>query len=248
MVQFEGLWVLLLCWFTPTCSQSLGCAGVPIAGHALWAEVSEGIIFEACWEFFGFIPTAHFVIGNCTTGEESFMDGVIVCAVTYCFCASTSESARSSSLLCMAIRVMAIPGNCRQATRGICFPFWEFFLVCRSSLCWFLGLLIGHLWVGRAWHPGTRPHGVSFGVFNVGGWLTHGGFAMEGDVDFLAAVEHRIVPAWVRNEHKGYTRARPHPGNCSIPQCFRRRKKGSVVCIGHERVLDERVNGWTRPE
>ena len=174
------------------------------------------------------------------------MDGVIVCAVTYCFCASTIESRPVFIVIVHGIKGDGHPGELQAGNMWNLFSFLEFFWFVGVLFVGFLGLLTGHLWVRTAWHPGTSPHGVSFGVFNVGGWLTHGGFAMEGDVDFLVAVEHRIVPAWVRNEHKGYTRARPHPGNCSIPQCFRRRKKGSVVCIGHERVLDERVNGWTR--
>ena len=37
-------------------------------------------------------------------------------------------------------------------------------------------------------------------VFNVGGWLTHGDLALETGVDFLAVVEHRLVPARVRSE------------------------------------------------
>ena len=37
-------------------------------------------------------------------------------------------------------------------------------------------------------------------VFNVGGWLTHGDLALDAHVDFLAVVEHRLIPAWVRSE------------------------------------------------
>ena len=37
-------------------------------------------------------------------------------------------------------------------------------------------------------------------MFNVGGWLTHGDIALETGVDFLAVVEHSLVPAWVRSE------------------------------------------------
>ena len=35
-------------------------------------------------------------------------------------------------------------------------------------------------------------------VFDVGSWLTHCDFALEADVDFLAVVEHRLIPARVR--------------------------------------------------
>ena len=36
--------------------------------------------------------------------------------------------------------------------------------------------------------------------FNVGGWLTHCDFALGAAVDFLAVVEHRLIPGRVRNE------------------------------------------------
>ena len=56
------------------------------------------------------------------------------------------------------------------------------------------------LWVGRARHPGPFSGSMSIEVFNVGGWLTHGDLALETCVDFLAVVEHRLVPARVRGE------------------------------------------------
>ena len=42
--------------------------------------------------------------------------------------------------------------------------------------------------------------GVSVELFNVGGWLTHGDLALEAGVDFLAVVEHWLIPARVRGE------------------------------------------------
>ena len=59
---------------------------------------------------------------------------------------------------------------------------------------------VWHLWIGRARHPG--PGAVSFAVevFNVGGWLTHGDLVLDTEVDFLAVVEHRLIPARVRGE------------------------------------------------
>ena len=58
------------------------------------------------------------------------------------------------------------------------------------------------VWIGRAKHPGPAPlsRHVSVEVLNVGGWLTHGDLALEVDVDFLAVVEHRLIPARVRGE------------------------------------------------
>ena len=56
-------------------------------------------------------------------------------------------------------------------------------------------LSCGVFWVGRAGHPGPRSLGVSVELFNVGGWLTHGDFALEAGADFLAIVERRLIPA-----------------------------------------------------
>ena len=42
--------------------------------------------------------------------------------------------------------------------------------------------------------------GVSVELFNVGGWLPHGDFALESSADFLAVVEQRLIPARVRGE------------------------------------------------
>ena len=63
-----------------------------------------------------------------------------------------------------------------------------------------LGLVVWHLWIGRVKNPGLGPPNVAVEVFNVGSWLTHGEFALEVDVDFLAVVEHRLIPARVRSE------------------------------------------------
>ena len=55
---------------------------------------------------------------------------------------------------------------------------------------------------------------VGVEVFNVGGCLTHGDLALEVGVDFLAVVEHRLIPAGVRSEWA------------------RLRKKGLAFCLG----------------
>ena len=57
-------------------------------------------------------------------------------------------------------------------------------------------------WVGRARHPGPTSLPSHFGVefLNVGGWLTRGDIALDAGVDFLAVVEHRLIPARVRSE------------------------------------------------
>ena len=77
-----------------------------------------------------------------------------------------------------------------------------FFLFSRNSRVRFWGLILWHLWIGRAKHPGpaSPPQHVALEVFNVGGWPTFGDLALEAGVDFLAVVEHRLIPAWVRSE------------------------------------------------
>ena len=66
----------------------------------------------------------------------------------------------------------------------------------------FWGLIIWHFWAGRARHPGPPSllRHVSLEFHNVGGWLTHGDLALDTAVDFLAVVEHRLIPARVRSE------------------------------------------------
>ena len=78
------------------------------------------------------------------------------------------------------------------------FLFPGFFLFVGILGLFFGGLILSHLWIGRAKHPGPASPGVE--VFNVGGWLTHGDLALEVGVDFLAVVEHRLIPARVRSE------------------------------------------------
>ena len=44
--------------------------------------------------------------------------------------------------------------------------------------------------------------GTSLGieVLSVGGWLTHGDYALDTAADFLVACEHRLILARVRSE------------------------------------------------
>ena len=59
------------------------------------------------------------------------------------------------------------------------------------------------MWIGRARHPGPFSGDMTIEVFNVGGWLTHGDMVLETRVDFLAVVEHRLVPARLRLGESG---------------------------------------------
>ena len=67
---------------------------------------------------------------------------------------------------------------------------------CRPKVC----LVLWHLWIGRARHPGPSTRHLAVEVFNVGGWLTHGDLVLEALVDFLAVVEHGFIPARFRSE------------------------------------------------
>ena len=96
----------------------------------------------------------------------------------------------------------AVRRKCSQKQRKTSFsPSWVFVLS-RNSKERFGGLVLWHLWIGRARHPGPPPPDQFFGleVINVGGWLTRGDLALEARVDFLAVVEHRLIPARVRSE------------------------------------------------
>ena len=96
----------------------------------------------------------------------------------------------------------ALRRNCRQKYFETSFFPYRVFLFSRISRFRFWGLILWHLWFGRARHPGPSSSNQFFGleVFNVGGWLTHGDLALEASVDFLAVVEHRLIPARVRSE------------------------------------------------
>ena len=74
------------------------------------------------------------------------------------------------------------------------------FLLSRISGCLWGGVVLWHLWIGRARHPGPGSAPFLVEVLNVGGWLTHCDFALDVDVDFLAVVEHWLIPARVRSE------------------------------------------------
>ena len=104
---------------------------------------------------------------------------------------------------CMVYSVKgALRRNCRQTKHKTSFsPFW-IFLFSRNLTERFWGLILWHLWIGRARHPGPPSHVQHVGVefHNVGGWLTHGDLGIRTGVDFLAVAEHRLIPARVRSE------------------------------------------------
>ena len=96
----------------------------------------------------------------------------------------------------------ALRRNCREKHGKPSFSPFRVFLFSQNSSVRYWGLILWHLWIGRARHPGPGLHSRHFGleVFNVGRWLTHGDLALEAGVDFLAVVEHRLIPTRVRSE------------------------------------------------
>ena len=75
-------------------------------------------------------------------------------------------------------------------------------LVSRISFFWFWGKILRYLWIGRARHPWPPSNNLDVEVFTVGGFLTHGDYVLNTDADFIAVVEHRLVPARAGSEGK----------------------------------------------
>ena len=101
---------------------------------------------------------------------------------------------------CMVLKVRGASWrNCRQILHKTSFsPL--LFLLSRISVFFWSGVVLWLLWIGRARHPGPGSAPFLVEVLNVGGWLTHCDFALDVGVDFLAVVEHRLIPARVRGE------------------------------------------------
>ena len=96
----------------------------------------------------------------------------------------------------------ALRKNCRHKQCKTSFSPSRVFLFSRNLTKRFWVLILWHLWIGRARHPGPPSHAQHVGVefHNVGGWLTHGDLAIHADVDSLAVAEHRLILARVRSE------------------------------------------------
>ena len=92
--------------------------------------------------------------------------------------------------------------NCRQKQRETSYSHLRVCLFSRNYRKRFWGLIFWHFWIGKARHPGltSPPPHLGVEVLNVGGWLTHEDLALAAGVDFLAVVEHRLIPARVRSE------------------------------------------------
>ena len=115
--------------------------------------------------------------------------------------------------------------NCRQIHGKTSFSPFRVFLFSRNSGERFWGTIFWHLCIGRARHPGPSSTSPRLGieVQNFGGWLTHGDFALDTDVDFLAAVEHRVRSEWSRLKRKNLasiwspaSQVSSHVGNAGV--------------------------------
>ena len=73
-----------------------------------------------------------------------------------------------------------------------------------NGLFFFWEVVVWMLHIGRARHPGLGPRvsipgELSIEFADVGGWLTYGDLAMDSCAQFLAVVEHRIIPSRARS-------------------------------------------------
>ena len=121
-------------------------------------------------------------------------------------CFSAGQPSLHSFHACMVYwNKGALRRNCRQKYGETSFSPSRVFLFSRNPSVRFWGLIIWHLWIGRAKHPGPALPLSQVGgleVFNVGegAEVAHGHLALDAQVDFLAVVEHRLIPARVRSE------------------------------------------------
>ena len=162
-------------------------------GHALRAEVGEGIIFVTPGEFAGQHRklSVRFVMGFC--GFHYFKLYML---------ALVGRPSLHSYDACMVYWVQgASRRDCRQTHGKTSFSPKKVFLFSRNSRKRFWRLVFWYLWTGRAKNPGPgSPHHVGVEFHNVGGWVTHGDLALDAGLDFLAVTEHRLIPARVRRE------------------------------------------------
>ena len=79
---------------------------------------------------------------------------------------------------CMVLRVTGASWrNCRRNLRKTSFSLLFVFLLSRMSGFLWGGVVLWHLWIGRAGHPGLGSAPFLIEVLNVGEWLTHGDFS-----------------------------------------------------------------------
>ena len=140
------------------------------------------------------------------------LDRTVVSTWTSLARQSVSETTTTSVLRILDYRGTSGTGRQRDF-QTFFLPFLFFgLLVSRISFFRFWGKILWYLWIGRARHPGPPSNNLDVEVFNVGGFLTHGDYVLITDADFIAVVEHRLVPARARSEGKRLLQA----GVCSV--------------------------------
>ena len=165
---------------------------MPIAGHALWAEVGGG-------HYLHDPRGVHWLAQKCALCDHGYgSDSIYV--MPYMLASGDSPD---STILCI-FGMLGVNGafrrNCGQNLHETSFSLCRVFLFSRNSSFRWWGQVLWHLWVGRARHPGPSTCRLAIEFFNVGRWLTHGDLVLETQVDFIAVVEHRLIPARVRSE------------------------------------------------
>ena len=125
------------------------CIWLPPAGHGLRAEVGGGIFFVAPGELAGQRKTPACQICEKICG---------VYAIKLYMLASAGQPSLHGYDACMVYWTEgAHRRNCMQKQRETSFsPLWVF-LLSRNSRERFWGLILWHLWIGRAQHPGLAP-------------------------------------------------------------------------------------------
>ena len=78
------------------------------------------------------------------------------------------------------------------------------------------------LHISRARHPGPGPGSngsgrLSVEFVNIGGWLTNGDVALDSCAQFLAVVQHKLVPARARSIRRQLRKADRH--SVRTPAC-----------------------------
>ena len=123
-----GFWALLrvlltlaLLFYTPMRVWDLGYAGVPIAGHVLWAEVDGGTVRCSVG--------VHRITGKCASRDIRFWDSRYYCLILQYVLAFVRLPSLHGYHACMVNRAKgALRGNCRLKHGKTFFPFMVFLL------------------------------------------------------------------------------------------------------------------------
>ena len=178
--------VLALLVFPP-CLQDSGYEGVPIPG---WAEVAGGHYLRDPRGVHRFAQKCAL----CSHGYGSYSIYAMLCML-----ALAGPPSLHGCHACMVLWVeVAFRRNCRQSLRKASSSPFGVFLFCRNSSFRWWGQVFCHLWIGWVRHPGASTRQLAVEVFCMGRWLTHGDMVLEAQVNFIA-VEHRLIPDWVRS-------------------------------------------------